>query len=372
MEDGHPALMDPFENLHTLCYLFAQALCFTAKRYFTFSSSPGTLVHRAPPHHLHRAYSFLRLTCGPSQTEKALYSHGHALQKRPKGKNELQSCSPPRFVEWLSTLALALCSISFSVLAGYLLLQDMYGGTLRHPPQVRMWSYRYEDNEEPWAMVFFSTLLSSSSLHLYFSRLQRAASPLCQAGLLDQASALTHMVFGGFVGFFFWEGGSMLFIIWSLQSGLWLCLPVIGKLACRRTHCRTQFLYFGGVGLPSSMPYNIYSLNQPVSHTGYALIQRLNLLAPRCFGESSAAHIKPFSSYPSAICHNWSPVQQLGMEEVLPVASDMCYYTWKQIFLLPILYIHSNMIWCINLYTSLFLLNGVVNLLWHIYAFRLK
>lgn len=86
MEGGHPALMDPFENLHTLCYLFAQALCFMAKRYFTFSSSPGTPVHHPPPHHLHHAYSVLRLICGLSQTEKALYSHGHALQKRPKGK----------------------------------------------------------------------------------------------------------------------------------------------------------------------------------------------------------------------------------------------------------------------------------------------
>lgn len=68
-------------------------------------------------------------------------------------------------------------------------------------------------------MVFFSTLLSSSSLHLYFSRLQRAASPLCQAGLLDQASALTHMVFVFFLVFFL---GGGVYAIYYLNFAVWV------------------------------------------------------------------------------------------------------------------------------------------------------
>lgn len=51
------------------------------------------------------------------------------------------------------------------------------------------------------------------------------------------------------------------------------------------------FLFF--IGLPNTMPYKAYSLNQFVPHAGYALIQRLNPLAPRCSGEPSVARISP-------------------------------------------------------------------------------
>lgn len=56
--------------------------------------------------------------------KETLYFHDYSLQKRPKGRRELQSSSLPRFAKCLSILAL--CNISCSVFAGYFLPQDMY------------------------------------------------------------------------------------------------------------------------------------------------------------------------------------------------------------------------------------------------------
>lgn len=61
-------------------------------------TSLGPLIHHQPPHDLHPAYGFLKLSFGLPQVEKRQF-HGHALQKRPKGKNGLQSFSPPKLVK---------------------------------------------------------------------------------------------------------------------------------------------------------------------------------------------------------------------------------------------------------------------------------
>lgn len=127
MEDGHPVLIDSFESLHAVCYLFLR-LSFSWLFYFILYFPPPffTLAWPSVPSRpSSSSSSYLELFKAQLwPVEKKMCIHTVITSKRdPRGKNELHSCSPPRLAEPFSILAL--CIISLSDLAGYFLPQDM-------------------------------------------------------------------------------------------------------------------------------------------------------------------------------------------------------------------------------------------------------
>lgn len=128
IEDGHSSLVDALENLHTVLLTFCLWLPLSQLRDNSHFPHPShcrvhcSIITLIIIFIMPAAFQGLLVTC--PKLKETLYFHDYGLQKRPKRKRELQSCSLPRFAKCLSMLAL--CNISCSVFAGYFLPQDMY------------------------------------------------------------------------------------------------------------------------------------------------------------------------------------------------------------------------------------------------------